>query len=330
MNNTSESPTILALSGGVGGAKLALGLTHAMSPEYLMILGNTGDDFEHMGLHISPDLDTLMYTLSGKADSEKGWGLLNESWSFMQALETLGGETWFKLGDRDLATHLERTRRIRTGECLSEITLNFCKRFGIKARVVPVSNDPVRTIVETPNGELAFQDYFVRERCKPNVSGLRFQGADKAEPNLEFLDALQNPSLCAVVVCPSNPLLSIAPILAVAGIREALRTCSAPVIAVSPIIGGNAVKGPTAKIFRELGYPVSASTVANYYSDFLDGFIVDLKDKTTISEIEKLGLTIEVANTLMDNLSTKIELAQTVLDFSNRCGKRTQFFQKNR
>ena len=319
MNTSAASPNVLALSGGIGGAKLALGLTQAMPPESLLIVGNTGDDFEHLGLHVSPDLDTLMYTLSGKADPEKGWGLASESWAFMQALEALGGETWFQLGDGDLATHVERTQRLRAGEHLTEIISDFCRRLGIASRIVPVSDDPVRTIVETPDGDLAFQHYFVRERCQSTVSGFRFQGADAAQPSPFFLEALKAPSLQAVVICPSNPFLSIDPILAVRGVREALQTCRAPVIAVSPLVGGDAVKGPTAKNLRELGHPVSATAVANYYRDFLKGFVVDTRDKATVPEIEKLGLTVEVADTLMTDLESKAALARIVLNFSQRC-----------
>ena len=319
MNTSGASPSVLALSGGIGGAKLALGLTQAMPPESLLIVGNTGDDFEHLGLHVSPDLDTLMYTLSGKADPEKGWGLASESWAFMQALEALGGETWFQLGDGDLATHVERTQRLRAGEHLTEIISDFCRRLGIASRIVPVSDDPVRTIVETPDGDLAFQHYFVRERCQSTVSGFRFQGADAAQPSPFFLEALKAPSLQAVVICPSNPFLSIDPILAVRGVREALQTCRAPVIAVSPLVGGDAVKGPTAKNLRELGHPVSATAVANYYRDFLKGFVVDTRDKATVPEIEKLGLTVEVADTLMTDLESKAALARIVLNFSQRC-----------
>ncbi|MDP6488948.1 MAG: 2-phospho-L-lactate transferase CofD family protein, partial [SAR324 cluster bacterium] len=246
----SPESTILALSGGIGGAKLALGLTQAIPPEKLMIVGNIGDDFVHCGLHISPDLDTLMYTLSGKSDPEKGWGLAGESWAVMQAMEDMGGETWFQLGDRDLATHLERTRRLSEGDSLSDITTDFCQKFGIDSQIIPASNDSVRTIVETTEGDLSFQNYFVQNRCQPIATGLRFQGADKALPHPEFIKILQSPFLKAVLICPSNPFLSIDPILAVQGVREALRGCSVPVIAVSPIIGSDSVKGPTAKYMR--------------------------------------------------------------------------------
>ena len=317
-----NSPTILALSGGIGGAKLALGLTHVMPSEKLLIVGNIGDDFEHFGLHISPDLDTLMYTLSRTADTEKGWGLANESWAFMKSLETLGGETWFQLGDKDLATHLVRTYRLREGETLTEITVDFRRRFEIKSRIVPASNDAVRTIVITPGGELPFQHYFVQKHCQPIVTGFRFQGADEAEPNPEFMELLMNPALKAVVICPSNPFLSIDPILAIRGVREALRDSSAPVIAVSPIIVGDAVKGPTAKIFHQLGYPVSAVSVANHYRDFLDGFILDIEDTALVPEIRKMGISVELANTLMTDLTVKTELARSVLDFSGSCVKR--------
>ncbi len=325
----SPESTILALSGGIGGAKLALGLTQAIPPEKLMIVGNIGDDFVHCGLHISPDLDTLMYTLSGKSDPEKGWGLAGESWAVMQAMEDMGGETWFQLGDRDLATHLERTRRLSEGDSLSDITTDFCHKFGIDSQIIPASNDSVRTIVETTEGDLSFQNYFVQNRCQPIATGLRFQGADKALPHPEFIKILQSPFLKAVLICPSNPFLSIDPILAVQGVREALRGCSVPVIAVSPIIGSDSVKGPTAKYMRELGLPVSATAVANYYSDFLDGFILDTQDEKDASEIRKMSISVKVAEILMKDLATKTKLANTVLDFSNNCSKRSLNLQKN-
>lgn len=325
----SHESTILALSGGIGGAKLALGLTQAMPPEKLMIVGNIGDDFVHCGLHISPDLDTLMYTLSGKSDPEKGWGLARESWNVMRAMEGMGGETWFQLGDRDLATHLERTRRLSEGDSLSAITTYFCHKFGIVSRIIPASNDSVRTIVETTEGNLSFQNYFVQNRCQPIATGLRFQGADKALPHPEFIKILQSPFLKAVLICPSNPFLSIDPILAVQGVREALQGCSVPVIAVSPIIGTDSVKGPTAKIMRELGLPVSAIAVANYYRDFLDGFILDTQDEKEASEIRKMSISVKITEILMKDLATKTKLANTVLDFSNNCSKRSLNLQKN-
>ena len=330
-NFLSRSPesAILALSGGIGGAKLALGLTQAMPPEKLMIVGNIGDDFVHCGLHISPDLDTLMYTLSGKSDPEKGWGLARESWTVMRAMEEMGGETWFQLGDSDLATHLERTRRLSEGHSLSDITTDFCHKFGIASQIIPASNDSVRTIVETTEGDLSFQNYFVQNRCQPIATGFRFQGADKALPHPEFIEILQSPFLKAVLICPSNPFLSIDPILAVQGVREALQVCSVPVIAVSPIIGTDSVKGPTAKIMRELGLPISAIAVANYYHDFLDGFILDTQDEKEASEIQEMSISVKITEILMKDLATKTKLANTVLDFSNNCSKRSLNLQKS-
>jgi LPPG:FO 2-phospho-L-lactate transferase len=244
---------IIALSGGVGGAKLALGLSRVLPPGDLTVVANTGDDFEHLGLSISPDIDTLLYTLAGLDNPATGWGRRDESWNFMAALEALGGETWFRLGDRDLATHIERTRRLRAGESLSQITDDFRRRFGIAARILPMSDDPVRTRVKTKDGWLDFQPYFVRHRCEPVITAIEFAGAADARPQPELLAALADPALSAVIICPSNPFISIEPILALRGVRAALRDCAAPVVAVSPIIGGHAVKGPTAKMMQELG-----------------------------------------------------------------------------
>src|SRR5260221_2601957 len=260
--------TVVALSGGVGGAKLALGLYRILPPDALTVIANTGDDFEHLGLAISPDLDTLLYTLSGQDNPELGWGRRGETWTFMAALEALGGETWFRLGDGDLATHVERTRRLKAGESLSAIIDDFRRRLGIAARLLPMSDDPVRTRLRTPEGWLDFQDYFVRLRCAPVISELAFEGAETARPYPDFLATLADPDLRAIVICPSNPFISIDPILAVPGIRAALRDCHAPVVAVSPIIGGKAVKGPTAKMIEELGLPIDAAAVAGPYRDF--------------------------------------------------------------
>ena len=247
----------------------------------------------------------------------------------MRAMEEMGGETWFQLGDSDLATHLERTRRLSEGDSLSDITTDFCHKFGIASRIIPASNDSVRTIVETPEGDLSFQNYFVQNSCKPIATGLRFQGDDKALPHPEFIEILQSPFLKAVLICPSNPFLSIDPILAVQGVREALQGCSVPVIAVSPIISTDSVKGPTAKIMRELGLPVSAIAVANYYRDFLDGFILDTQDEKEASEIRKMSISVKITEILMKDLATKTKLANTVLDFSNNCSKRSLNLQKN-
>jgi LPPG:FO 2-phospho-L-lactate transferase len=305
-----ERGTVVALSGGIGGAKLVLGLSRILPPQDLLVVANTGDDFEHLGLAISPDIDTVMYTLSGLANPELGWGRRDETWSFMETLAALGGEDWFRLGDRDLAVHVERTRRLHAGESLSAITGDLCRRLGVACRVVPMSDDPVRTRVRTEQGWIAFQDYFVRRRCAPVVRELAFDGAEAARPQSDLLAALADPLLAAVVICPSNPFISIEPILAIPGIRAALRACRAPVIAVSPIIGGRAIKGPTAKMMQELGIEVSAASVAWRYGDLLDGYIVDHADAGSAVG----GPRVFPAATLMTTLQDRESLARVVLD----------------
>jgi len=300
---------IVALSGGIGGAKLALGLSHVLPPDRLLIVGNVGDDFEHLGMRISPDLDTLMYTLAGLDNAELGWGRRDETWSFMETLATLGGETWFRLGDRDLALHIERTRRLQAGEMLSSITTDFCRRLGVGPRILPASDDPVRTRVLTEAGWIGFQDYFVRQRTAPVVRALAFEGAERARAHPDLLAAIARAE--AVVICPSNPFISVEPILAVPGVRSALEKTTAPVVAVSPIIGGRAVKGPTAKIMGELGMVPSARAVAERYGDLLDVFIADNVDAATM---EGLRIPIRLAPILMTDLVEKIALARVVLD----------------
>jgi LPPG:FO 2-phospho-L-lactate transferase len=309
---------VLALSGGVGGAKLALGLYRVLAPEMLTIVANTGDDFEHLGLAISPDLDTLLYTLSGAANPELGWGRRDETWNFMAALEKLGGESWFRLGDGDLATHVERTRRLGAGESLSAIMDNFRRRLGIAARLLPMSNDNVRTRLDTDRGRLDFQDYFVRLRCEPAVRQLHFAGAEAARPHPDIPQLLAAPGLRAVILCPSNPFISIDPILAVPGIRQALRDCRAPVVAVSPIIGGKAVKGPTAKMMAELGLPVDAAAVARHYRDFLDSYIADEGDRDAVSGLD---LPVLLTRTLMTTLDDREALARACLVAADRARK---------
>jgi LPPG:FO 2-phospho-L-lactate transferase len=306
---------VLALSGGIGGAKLALGLYRILPPGALTVVANTGDDFEHLGLAISPDIDTLLYTLAGLDNPQLGWGRRDETWTFMAALERLGGETWFNLGDGDLATHVERTRRLGAGESLSEITDDFRRRLGISVRLLPMSNDRVRTRLRTAKGWLDFQDYFVRRRCAPVVREIAFAGADVALPQPDFLAALADESLRAVVICPSNPFISIDPILGLPGVHEALRACDAPVIAVSPIIGGKAVKGPTAKMMAELGLPVDAAAVARYYGDILDLYVADEADA---NEVADLGVPVRVARTLMSSLEDREALARVVLETAGR------------
>ena len=301
---------VLALSGGVGGAKLALGLSRVLPADELLLVANTGDDFEHLGLTICPDIDTLTYTLSGLANPELGWGRRDETWSFMETLGSVGGETWFRLGDRDLALHVERTRRLALGESLSAITDDIRIRLGIGPRVLPMSDDPVRTRVRTDDGWIDFQDYFVRQQCRPVVRELLFAGVAQARPQPDFLATLADPDLRAVVICPSNPFISIEPVLALQGVRAALMACKAPVIAVSPIIGGRAVKGPTAKMFAELGTEPSARAVAERYADIIDGYVLDHEDAADAAMIEAR---VELARTLMTSLEDRENLARVVL-----------------
>src|SRR5258705_11994272 len=247
---------VVALSGGVGGAKLALGLSRVLPADELLVVANTGDDFEHLGLSISPDIDTLTYTLAGIDNPATGWGRRDETWSFMDSIGALGGEDWFRLGDRDLALHVERTKRLGAGQTLSEITVGVCRRLGVRPRVLPMSDDRVRTRVHGDSGWIDFQDYFVRQQCRPVVRELVFDGAAASRPQPEVIAALSGGNVRAVVICPSNPFISIEPILAVPGLRAAIAACGAPVVAVSPIVGGRAIKGPTAKMMQELGLPV--------------------------------------------------------------------------
>ena len=306
-----ERHRVIALSGGVGGAKLALGLSRVLAPGDLTVIANTGDDFEHLGLAISPDIDTLLYTLAELDNPATGWGRRDESWNFMAAIEALGGETWFRLGDRDLATHIERTRRLRADESLSQITDDFRRRFGIAARILPMSNDPVRTRVKTKDGWLDFQPYFVRHRCEPVITAIEFAGAGDARPQSEFLAALSDPALGAVIICPSNPFISIEPILALRGVRAALRDCAAPVVAVSPIIGGRAVKGPTAKMMQELGVETSAAAVARRYGDLIGAYIVDHADAPSCCDLD---CRVVAAKALMTTLADREALARIVLE----------------
>ncbi|MBM4069653.1 MAG: 2-phospho-L-lactate transferase [Planctomycetes bacterium] len=310
---------VVALSGGIGGAKLALGLARVLDQGQLTVIVNTGDDFSHLGLAISPDLDTLVYTLAGLAHPEQGWGRRDETWTFMSALEQLGGETWFRLGDADLAMHVERTRRLAAGETLSELTDRLRRKLGIATRILPMSDDPVRTRLETDTGWLDFQDYFVRLRCAPRVRQLAYLGADTARPHPEVLTALGSRDLRAVVICPSNPFLSIEPILAIPAIRAVLAECRAPVIAVSPVIGGQAVRGPTAKIMRELELEPGAEAVTRRYADLLDVFVVDETDAATIMPA---GIEVVSAPILMTSLEDRERLARVVLAAADRVAAR--------
>jgi LPPG:FO 2-phospho-L-lactate transferase len=312
-------PSVVVLSGGVGGAKLTLGLDRILPAGALTAVINTGDDFYHLGLCICPDIDTTLYTLSGLADRNKGWGRGDESWGFMAALGQLGGDTWFQLGDRDLALHVLRSRALARGERLSAFTADMAQRLGITSRILPMSDDPVATEVETSDGTLPFQEYFVRHQCRPRVRALSYRGADHARPAPGVLDALAAPDLEAVVIAPSNPYLSIDPILAVPGIREALAATAAPVIAVTPVIGGSAVKGPTTKIMAELRLSPSARTIADHYRNLIDGFLLDERDKTLL---EAMPVATRVADTLMVSLEDRERVAGAVLSFARHLGRR--------
>lgn len=304
---------VIVLCGGVGGAKLASGLAKALPPEAVTFVVNTGDDFCHLGLQISPDIDSVVYALAGLADRERGWGIAGESWNFMEALHRLGGETWFRLGDRDLAMHVERSRRLANGETLSFVTSDLAKASGVRHRVLPMTDFPVRTIVQTNAGELAFQHYFVAEQCRPVATGIRFEGAMGATPTQELVAAFARRNIRAVIVCPSNPYLSIDPILAVRGMRDALKALNVPIVAVSPIVAGQAIKGPAAKLMSELGARPDVTAIAEHYEGFIDGLIIDERDSAYGPD---LRVATRVAPTLMNSDEDKVRLAEEALEFA--------------
>ena len=318
MSEGSRPGRVIALCGGVGGAKLAMGLYRILG-EKLTIVVNTGDDFEHLGLCVSPDIDTVLYTLSGLANRELGWGRGDETWNFMEAVAVLGAETWFRLGDRDLALHVERTRRLKAGHSLSEIVRDFAKSLGVTAEIVPMSDDPVRTMVVTSEGTLPFQRYFVERRCVPKVERIFFEGAELARPNPALREALADPKLAAIILCPSNPFLSIDPLLSIPGLATLLRRAAVPLVAVSPIIGGKAVKGPTSKIMSELGLAANTQAIADHYAGLLDGLVVDETDR---AESASLALPVRVTATLMTSDADRERLARDVLDFASQLAGR--------
>lgn len=302
------SGKFIVLTGGVGGAKLVLGLSQLVPPEQLTAIVNTGDDFEHLGLAVSPDIDTLLYTLSGKANAEQGWGRAGESWAFMAALRELGGEDWFQLGDGDLALHVLRSMRLRAGDSLSHICADFARAWEIGVAILPMSNERVATIVTTDEGDLSFQHYFVARRCEPKVRTVRFEGAASAKAAPGVVDAILDPEVEAILIAPSNPYLSVDPILAVPEIRSALQGATAPVVAVSPIVGGKAVKGPTAKLMAELGIEISPASVAAHYAGLIDGMLVDMRDGQVA-----LGIETRSADTLMVTLEDRVRVAAEAL-----------------
>ena len=313
---SGSSRHFVALSGGVGGAKLASGLAQVLPPESLVIAVNVGDDFEHLGLTICPDIDTVLYTLGRVVHSQQGWGRAEESWGVLDELRRLGGESWFVLGDRDIALHLLRRQLLQQGQTLSQVSTELARRLGVSATVVPVSDEPVRTMVKTDQGWLAFQDYFVRLRCQPELRALEFRGADSATLAPAVRLALQSSDLAGVILCPSNPYLSVAPMLAVAELRERLCALEVPVIAVSPIIAGAAIKGPTAKIMLELGVQPSAEVIADLYADFIDAVVVDTADARLAAQNDLFV----VAPTVMKTVDQKAALARDCLALIARLG----------
>jgi LPPG:FO 2-phospho-L-lactate transferase len=314
MNTREHSDHVLALCGGIGGAKLALGLYRVLDPKQLTVVVNTGDDFEYLGLNISPDLDTVLYTLGGEADPERGWGRAQETWESMAALRQLGSETWFQLGDRDLAMHVMRTEWLRSGKSLTEFAAHVGGRLRISAQILPMTDAKMRTIVETAEGDMPFQHYFVRRCCEPAVTAIRFDGAKGAQPAPGVTELIGSPFLRAIVICPSNPYLSVDPILAVPGIRQALTSSAAPVVAVSPIIGGQAVKGPTVKIMAELGIAATTQTIAAHYRGLVDGLVIDENDADDRAQIDVPAL---ATRTMMKDVEDRERLARDVVDFAD-------------
>jgi len=306
---------IVALAGGVGGAKLAEGLA-AVLGSALTVIVNTADDFEHLGLPISPDLDTVMYTLAGIANPETGWGLAGETWSFLDQVMRLGAPSWFRLGDRDLATHVLRAAALRAGQSLTAVTAELCRRLGIAARVLPMSDDPVRTIVHSAEGDLPFQEYFVARQCEVAVTGFAFAGIERARPTDAVSGALQARELEAILVCPSNPFVSIDPILSLPNFRSLIADAGVPVIAVSPIIAGAAVKGPAAKMMRELGLDVSPLAVASHYRGLVTHFVMDTADAALASAVAALGMTVHLTDILMRDPADRRRLAEQCLVFA--------------
>ncbi len=320
MSSGSPNGHVVALCGGIGGAKLALGLYRVLQPGQLTVVVNSGDDFEHLGLKICPDLDTVLYTLAGLADPKRGWGRAHETWQFMASVARFGGETWFQLGDQDLAMHVLRTDRLRAGKGLSEFAADAAHQFGISAQILPITDMLVQTVVETDEGDLPFQEYFVRRRCEPTVRRIRFAGAHEASAAPGIAELMADPNLRCIIICPSNPYLSIDPILAVPGIASAAAVNPAPVIAVSPLIAGKAVKGPTAKIMSELGIAVTTQAIAGHYHGLIDGLVIDVSDQ---GDQDNLDLPVLATQTMMNDLADRERLAADVLAFADELVQRS-------
>lgn len=301
----------MALGGGVGAAKLLRGLVKVVSQEDLVIVGNTGDDFDFHGLHVSPDLDIVMYTLAGIVDDAKGWGIKGDTFGCLQTLGKLGFETWFNLGDRDLAVQIVRAELMEKGMTLSEAVSELCMRLGVKTKLLPMSNDPIQTVVLSGSKRLEFQEYFVKRAAKDKVTGVLFQGCENAKPAPGILESIDKAE--TVVICPSNPFLSIGPILSIPGIRESLKRTRARIVAVSPIVGGKTLKGPADRIMASLGYEVSAYGVAEFYKDLLDHMVIDKVDAGLETRFAALGVEVTVANTVMKSIEDSVFLAREVV-----------------
>ena len=307
--------TYVALTGGVGGAKLCLGFTKILDKSEISFIVNTGDDFKHLDLHISPDLDTLMYTLSGESNETLGWGRKKETWNFLESLGSLGGENWFNLGDKDLAVHVKRTQMLSENIPLSEVTTHLYRKFGIEHKAIPMSDSKVPTKVIIDGEEKSFQEYFVKERCAPIIQKVVYQDANLAEYSTDVNKVLDDPALSGIIICPSNPFLSIGPILSIPQIKRKLESLKVPIVAVSPIIAGEAIKGPTGKIMKELGLKQTAAAVADHYGVLISGFVLDEMDKSLLSAVELLGPRVLLTNTLMKTLDEKVELADNIVQF---------------
>ena len=306
----------IALSGGIGGAKLCFGLNQILEPKQLQVIANTGDDFLYLGFYISPDIDTLIYTLAGINNKEEGWGRADETWKTHNVLGQLGADNWFKLGDKDLALHLHRSKAMRNGETLTSITQDIAERFEIGSKILPMSNHMIQTILHTEKGLLSFQDYFVKEANKPKIKKISFK-SKHPETTKEVLEAINDPGLTGFLIAPSNPYLSVDPILSIDKIKQTIMESNKPRIAVSPIIGEDSVKGPTSKIMKEMGLEVNVTTIAKHYENLIDGLIIDNTDEEYVQAIESSGIKVKVSNILMNNNDDKIRLAEEAIEFLN-------------
>lgn len=303
---------IVVLSGGVGGARFLEGLVQLVPQKDIVVIGNTGDDEEFYGLHVSPDLDIVLYTLAGVVDEKQGWGLKNETYNTMKQLTFLGNNAWFQLGDKDLATHIHRTNLLKKGQTLHEITNELVRSFGLEIKLIPMSNEQVKTIIKTPHGAIPFQEYFVKNRWQDEILDILYSNAEESKPTPGIIDAILSAN--SVILTPSNPLVSIDTILSVPGIKNALLQTKSRIAAVSPIISGKTIKGPADKMMQAMGMEVSCSGVADHYRDFLDVIVIDTQDEKLKTDIEKLGIQTIVTNTIMKDKSAKKQLAQKVLD----------------